>query len=125
MFVRRVTNMDTLDWIGENMRAAFILKLKPGGLEEYKRLHEEIWPELVVELASHGIEQITLFVGEKGALFLSSEVKSEGAWERVWDTDIHMRWGERLKSCLELTEDGTPASEELTEIWHLKPTAAG
>jgi L-rhamnose mutarotase len=103
------------------MRAAFILKLKPGALEEYKRLHDEIWPELVSELANQGIEQITLFIKDEETLVLYSEVKSQGAWDIMWNTDIHLRWGERLQSCLELTEQGTPASQELLEIWHLKP----
>ncbi len=36
------------------MRAGFELRLKPDGLAEYKRRHDDIWPELVEELALEG-----------------------------------------------------------------------
>ena len=30
------------------IRRAFTMRLKPGGLAQYKRWHDEIWPELGV-----------------------------------------------------------------------------
>ena len=32
------------------IKRAFTMKLKPGGLAEYKRHHDEIWPELAALL---------------------------------------------------------------------------
>src|SRR5947208_542244 len=43
------------------MRRAFRMRLKPGGLAEYRRHHDEIWPELVGEIERAGIAQITIF----------------------------------------------------------------
>jgi L-rhamnose mutarotase len=43
------------------MRAGFSLRLKPEGLAEYKRRHDEIWPELVDELARNGTQQSVPF----------------------------------------------------------------
>jgi L-rhamnose mutarotase len=36
-------------------RHAFTMKLKQGCEEEYKRRHDEIWPDLVKELEEAGI----------------------------------------------------------------------
>jgi L-rhamnose mutarotase len=47
--------------MGETMRKAFVLKLKPGALDTYVYWHDNIWPELRQEIARQGIAEITLF----------------------------------------------------------------
>ena len=41
------------------IRRAFTMRLKPGGLDEYRTHHDRIWPELVAEIERQGIGQIT------------------------------------------------------------------
>jgi len=106
------------------MHAAFMLKLKPDGLGEYRRRHDQIWPELVAELAANGIRQVTIFHCDS-TLFVFSSIDHAQAWERVWNTDIHLRWAAELEPYLELAADGTPASTNLTEIFHLLPNPLG
>lgn len=105
------------------MREGFSLRLKPDGLAEYKRRHDEIWPELVQELAANGIEQVTIFAMGT-TLFLYTEVATPDAWQKLWHGDVHIRWAKELEPYLELAEDGTPASSDLTEIFHLRPQEA-
>ncbi|CAN5507198.1 L-rhamnose mutarotase [soil metagenome] len=105
-----------------NQRSGFTLRLKPGGLDEYKRRHDEIWPELVAEMASHGVEQVTIFHADS-KLFIYSEVSEPSAWERLWNLDIHLRWAAELEPYLELADDGTPDASELTEIFHVLPAS--
>jgi len=104
----------------EHQRAGFMLQLKPGGLEAYERLHDQIWPELVAEMAAKGVEQVTIFHADS-KLFIYSEIADARAWERLWNLDIHLRWAAELEPYLVLAEDGTPASTDLTEIFHLVP----
>jgi L-rhamnose mutarotase len=104
------------------VRAGFTLRLKPGGLEEYVRRHDEIWPELVAEMASKGVEQVTIFHSDS-TLFIYSEIADADTWERLWNLDIHLRWAAELEPYLELAADGTPDSRDLTEIFHLEPGA--
>ena len=75
------------------IRRAFTMRLKPGGLEEYRRHHDRIWPELVAEIERQGIAQITIFENDP-VLFLYSEITDQEAWDRLWHTEIHDRWGE-------------------------------
>ena len=37
------------------IRSAWVMKLKPGQEAEYKRKHDEIWPEMVELLKSQGV----------------------------------------------------------------------
>ena len=57
-------------------RVAFTMRLKPGGLAEYRRLHDAIWPELVKELEASGIRNMTIFEHDP-VLFLYSEIPDE------------------------------------------------
>lgn len=42
-------------------RVAFRLWVKPERLEEYKRLHREVWPELLADLRAASIRNYTIF----------------------------------------------------------------
>ena len=47
------------------MNYAFRMKLKPGIVDEYKRRHDEIWPELVQVLREAGIYDYSIFLDEE------------------------------------------------------------
>lgn len=44
---------------------AFTMKLKPGTVAEYKKRHDEIWPELARELHQAGISDYSIFLDEE------------------------------------------------------------
>ena len=105
------------------IRRAFTMRLKPGALAEYKKRHDEIWPELVAEIERSGIASMTTFENDP-LLFLYSEIYDEDAWDKLWHTEIHMRWAEIFKPLMEIREDGIVEFGELREIFHLE-TGAG
>jgi L-rhamnose mutarotase len=108
----------------ETIRKAFLLKLKPGALDQYIYWHDNIWPELQEEIAKQGIAEITLF-NLDDMILLFSEVKDEDAWQRLWDSDVHHRWGELMNQFMHYRDDGVVDSRELREIWRFAPTSAG
>ncbi len=101
-------------------RVAFTMRLKPGGLAGYRRWHDRIWPELVQELAASGIRDMTIFEDDP-VLFLYSEVDDEGAWDRLWRTEVHGRWGELMAPLMAMRDDGTIDSVPLREVFHMEP----
>ncbi len=105
-------------------RRAFTMRLKPGGLAEYRRHHDSIWPELVTEIERQGIAQITIFENDP-VLFLYSEINDEDAWDRLWHSDVHDRWGKIMDPLMEIGADGIVASSELREVFHLRPAERG
>jgi L-rhamnose mutarotase len=100
------------------IRRAFRMRLKPGGLAEYKRNHDEIWPDLVAEIEKAGIAQITIFENDPD-LVLYSQITHESAWDELWATEVHQRWGALMEQFIEIGEGGAPVFEELGEVWHL------
>jgi L-rhamnose mutarotase len=101
------------------IRRAFLMKLKPGALAEYKRNHDQIWPELVTEIKACGFATMTIF--EKDPLLIMySEIESEDAWDKLWHSEIHDRWAELMNPLMEFREDGLVDSEPVTEIFHLE-----
>jgi L-rhamnose mutarotase len=110
--------------MAETIRKAFVLRLKPGSLEKYVYWHDNIWPDLQAEIAQQGIAEITLF-NLDDMIFLYSQVKDEGAWTRLWDSEVHHRWGELMNEFMHYRDDGVVDSRELSEIWHFEPRAIG
>jgi L-rhamnose mutarotase len=104
------------------IRRAFTMRLKPGGLAEYKRHHDTIWPELVAEIEKQGIGQITIFENDP-VLFLYSEISDEDAWDRLWHTHIHVKWGEVMNPLMEYNDEGIVASTTVREVFHLETKA--
>ncbi len=102
------------------LRTAFTMRLKPGALAEYRRLHDEIWPELVRELAACGIYNMTTFEDDP-VLFLFSEVEDEGSWDRLWHTPTHDRWSELMNPLMAFRDDGIVDSTPLREVFHMEP----
>jgi len=47
------------------MRAAFKMQLKPGFKEEYKKRHDELWPELKTLLKEQGVSNYSIFFDEE------------------------------------------------------------
>jgi L-rhamnose mutarotase len=106
------------------IRHAFTMRLKPDALPEYKRLHDNIWPELVTEIEHAGIASITTF--QRGLeLFLVSEVADEAAWDNLWNSEVHRRWAELMQPLLHLRDDGIVDADELDEVFHLTINGGG
>ena len=50
-------------------RHAFTMRLKPGTVAEYKRRHDEIWPELAAAIRAAGISDYSIFLDEATLTF--------------------------------------------------------
>lgn len=101
------------------LRYAFTMKLRPGGFAEYKRLHDELWPELFAEIEQSGIANMTIFEVDPETLVLYSEVRDEEAWGKLRGSEVHDRWTDALRSSFLLNEEGNPVVGEMREIFHI------
>jgi L-rhamnose mutarotase len=111
--------------MGETIRKAFVLKLKPDSLETYIYWHNNMWPELQQEIAAQGIAEISLYQIDD-LVFLHSRISDPDAWTRRWNSEIHHRWASELMDPLmHYRDDGIVDARELREIWHFVPNAAG
>ncbi len=59
-------------------RMGFCLNLRPGAVEEYKRLHANVWPEVLDAIARANITNYSIFLKEPENLLF-------GYWEYTGD----------------------------------------
>ena len=103
-------------------RVAFVMRLKDGGLADYVRHHNNIWPELVAEIEKSGLAQITIFEKDP-MLVLYSEIYDEGAWNKLWSSEVHDRWAEIMNPLMHFNADGIVDSTLVNEVFHLETNA--
>jgi L-rhamnose mutarotase len=74
-------------------RYCFTLQVDPSRLEEYRRRHAAVWPEMLAALRDAGWHDYSLFLREDGLLvgyFLADSVDAAvGAMEA---TEVNARW---------------------------------
>jgi L-rhamnose mutarotase len=102
-------------------RIAFIITLKPGADPvEYKRRHDEIWPEMVAALNSAGMHNYSIFRdGQK--LFAYLEVDDVPAMRQALASDpVNARWQEYMRDLIEIdTDPQTGFAILLPEMFHM------
>jgi L-rhamnose mutarotase len=73
-------------------RMAFRMRIKPGSEQEYRRRHDEIWPEMVAALRAAGFHNYSIFLD---GLILFAYFESENVREtlaRITADPVNARW---------------------------------
>jgi L-rhamnose mutarotase len=101
----------------------FLLKVKQDRIEEYKRHHEAVWPEMLEALSRHGWRNFSLFITEDGLLFGSFEAEEsfQASLDGMAREDVNQRWQEFMEPFFEIPPGARPdqAMVELEELFHL------
>ncbi len=104
-------------------RIAFILKVKQERLEEYKRHHEHVWPEMLAALREAGWHNYSIFMRDDGLLFGYFETPEslQVAQALMLEQEVNTRWQELMAPFFESPNNARPDEMfvELTEIFHL------
>lgn len=96
-------------------RYAWKAAVLPGKLEEYKRRHDNIWPEMKEVLAAAGIRNYTIWnVGEE--LFGYYECGSVAEAARIQaESPVVDRWNEYMKDVMKMDMDPVTGAQPLME----------
>ncbi len=101
-------------------RHGFKMKLKPGAVAEYKKRHDEIWPELQAELKAAGISDYSIFLDEETlTLFAVQKLASPGAAAELPQSSIVRKWWQHMAPLMEVNADQSPVVRSLAEMFHL------
>jgi L-rhamnose mutarotase len=102
-------------------RVAFKMKLYPGKIEEYKRRHDEIWPELTSLLKETGIQEYSIFLDEETLiLFGVLQVKERQSLDSLPQHPVMKKWWAYMKDIMESNADNSPVSISLKEVFYMK-----
>lgn len=104
-------------------RIGFQLKVKDDMLDEYKKHHEAVWPEMLEALHRTGWHNYSLFMRDDGTLFGYFETPHDfqTALDNMANEAINDRWQTFMAPYFE-SPDGAHADQmmlELTEVFHL------
>lgn len=103
-------------------RVCFLLKVKPERLEEYKRRHQAVWPDMLDALRDTGWRNYSLFLRGDGLLVGYLETDDfEAARQAMAAREVNMRWQTDMAPFFEALEGQRPDQGlmTLTEVFHL------
>lgn len=102
-------------------RNAFKMKLKPGNVAEYKKRHDEIWPELASALSAAGISDYSIFLDEETLTLFAVQKLSEGNTAALLPNHPMVRkWWDYMAPLMEVQSDNAPVCVGLREVFHLE-----
>ena len=99
---------------------AFKMHLNPGCKDEYKKRHDEIWPELVTLLQEAGVSDYSIHLDEETNILFGV----------LWRTDSHgmdalpshpvmQKWWAHMADIMETRADNEPVAVPLTPVFHM------
>lgn len=104
-------------------RVCFQLQVRRDRIEEYRRRHREVWPEMLEALHATGWHNYSLFLRDDGLLLGYFETPSlEAAQRGMAATDVNRRWQAEMAGFFEDLGDARPDEGILVldEIFHLE-----
>lgn len=101
-------------------RIAFKMQLHKGVEQEYKKRHDEIWPELQGLLKENGISEYSIFLDEStNSLFGVLKAEDPAKLDELPAQPVMQRWWKYMADIMETNPDSSPVSIPLTEVFYL------
>jgi L-rhamnose mutarotase len=103
-------------------RICFTLQVKPERLEEYRRRHAAVWPDMLAALRDAGWHDYSLFLRDDGLLvgyFLTDDL--DASLDAMEATDVNARWQAEMAPFFADLPGGRPDRGfiVLDEVFHL------
>ena len=100
---------------------AFKMKLLPGFETEYKKRHDEIWPELSRLLSERGLFDYCIFLDEDTLiLFAVQKVREDANLGGLTEEPVLRKWWDYMSDIMETNPDNSPVEKPLTEVFYMK-----
>ena len=99
---------------------AFKMHLNPGMEAEYKKRHDEIWPELVTLLTDAGVSDYSIHLDrETNTLFGVLWRKSDHGMANLPDHPVMKRWWAHMADIMAVKPDNEPIATPLETVFHM------
>lgn len=104
-------------------RVCFRLQVDPAHLDEYRRRHAAVWPEMLAALHDTGWHNYSLFLGDDGLLIGYFETPDlDAALAGMAATEVNERWQREMAPFFVDLGDAAPDTGfiRLAEVFHLE-----
>lgn len=99
---------------------AFRMRLNPGCRDEYKRRHDEIWPELADLLREAGVSDYSIHLDpETNLLFGVLWRREDHGMDALPDHPVMQRWWAHMADIMETHPGNEPIAVPLETVFHL------
>jgi L-rhamnose mutarotase len=96
------------------------MKLKPGFAAEYKKRHDEIWPELSRLLSEAGISDYSIFLDEETLTLFAVQKRLDGhSAASLPSHPVVKKWWDFMADIMEVNPDNSPVCVDLHEVFHI------
>ncbi len=100
---------------------AFKMLLNEGQKQEYKKRHDEIWPELESLLKQTGISDYSIFLDEEtNILFAVQKVSDSGDTKDLANEPIIKKWWDHMADIMKVNPDNSPVVKELERVFYME-----
>lgn len=100
-------------------RNAFKMKRKPGFETEYKKRHDEIWPELAEQLSKAGVSDYSIFLDEETlTLFAVQKLSDDNTAVDLPQAEVVKKWWAYMADIMDTNPDNSPVCMPLKEVFH-------
>jgi L-rhamnose mutarotase len=101
-------------------RVAFKMQLFANQKAEYKKRHDEIWPELVNLLKTTGINEYSIFLDEStNSLFGVLKAEDPALLKDLPSHAVMQKWWQYMGDIMESNSDNSPVSIPLEEVFYM------
>ena len=101
-------------------QVAFVMKLKPGYEAEYKKRHDEIWPELQKALQEVGVYDYAIYLDRKTlTLFAVQKLKEGETSSSLPSNPLVQKWWAYMSDIMETNPDKSPVCINLEEVFFM------
>jgi L-rhamnose mutarotase len=94
-------------------RGAWILTVKEGKEEEYRRAHANVWPELIHAAQEAGFKNHSCFILGRTVIAYIEAENLDAAGARLIKSDVKQRWDKAMSELLE-----APSTPTYEEVFH-------
>jgi L-rhamnose mutarotase len=102
-------------------RYAFKMFLKPGMEAEYKRRHDEIWPELVTLLHDAGVSDYSIYLdAETNTLFGVLVRTQKHGMDQLPEHPVMQRWWAHMADIMRTNDKNEPVAIPLDSVFYMK-----
>jgi L-rhamnose mutarotase len=100
---------------------AFKMQLHPGMEAEYRKRHDEIWPDLVALLRDAGVSDYSIHLDpQTNTLFGTLWRRDDHAMDDLPRHPVMQRWWAHMADIMATTPDNEPIATPLITVFHME-----
>jgi L-rhamnose mutarotase len=99
---------------------AFKMQLNPGMEAEYRKRHDEIWPDLVALLKEAGISDYSIHLDPETNILFGVLWRQDGhTMDDLPNHPVMQKWWAHMADVMATKPDNEPVATPLTTVFHM------